>query len=66
MRLRRQLFAAAVHTTGEARRPITMTVAGLQFDLDRGEARQLAWDLANAIEAVGQQRDNKSGDPRGD
>lgn len=56
MRLRRQLFAAAVHTTGEARRPITVTLAGLQFDLDCGEARQLALDLVDALDAVGQRQ----------
>lgn len=60
MRLRRQLFAATVHTTGETRRPITVTLAGLQFDCTEGDARQLAIDLVDAIEVINHRRETES------
>lgn len=61
MRLRRQLFAATVHVTDETRRPITLTLAGLKFDIDQGEARQLAWDLVDAIDSARRRHGHKDG-----
>jgi hypothetical protein len=49
MRLRRQIYRPSVHTTDEIRRPITLRVAGLEFDLTPRDARQLADALTSAI-----------------
>lgn len=52
MRLRRQLFRASVHTTEEIRRPITVRLAGLEFDCTTRDASQLADDLTEAIAQI--------------
>ena len=52
MRLRRRLFRPTVHTTGERGRPITITLAGLEFDLTILEAERFAAHLTAAIDKL--------------
>ncbi|MCG7597838.1 hypothetical protein [Mycobacterium sp. PSTR-4-N] len=52
MRLRRRLFQPQVHTTAEVRRPITVTLAGLEFDLTTHDALRLVAELTYAINEV--------------
>ena len=52
MRLRRQMFHPGVHTTNKWRRPITVTLGSLQFDMTAVEAQRLANRLCDAIDAV--------------
>ncbi|MCZ0732217.1 hypothetical protein [Mycolicibacterium iranicum] len=50
--MRRQLFHPAVHTTKEWRRPVTVTLGPLQFDMTPDEAQSLAARLVAAIDEV--------------
>lgn len=51
MRMRPKRFRAAVVTTDTPGRPIRLCLGpALGFDLELGEARRLAWALADAIE----------------
>ncbi|MEN4396760.1 hypothetical protein ACNQR7_03520 [Mycolicibacterium senegalense] len=52
MRLRRRLFRPQVHITRERGRPITVTLAGLEFDLTVLEAERFAAHLISAIDEV--------------
>jgi hypothetical protein len=54
VRLRRQTFVPIVMVTSNARRPVALTVAGLEFDCTRDDAQHLAAALIQALEEIGE------------